>query len=45
MRRRQFITYPVGSDRLGEGVCAENRGDYDQGEFKESDAKAKQPDF
>jgi hypothetical protein len=34
------------SGRLGEGVCAENRSDYDQGEFKESDVgKAERPDF
>jgi hypothetical protein len=31
---------------LGEGVCVESRGDYDQGEFKESDVgKADQPGF
>jgi hypothetical protein len=36
---------PAGSDRLGEGVCAESRGDYDRGEFKESDVgKAERPD-
>jgi hypothetical protein len=41
------LTYAPGPERIGEGICAENRGEYFHGEnSKEANVpKAEKPDF